>query len=598
MSNKKALAVSVCLGTFLLLAHASWSATTRFKPAQSYPSGNGFAIAVADVNADGRPDILVGDEDSTAAGIVSVLLGNGDGTFQAAQSYVTGGHQITAIAVADVNSDGKLDVVVSQFEGVAVLFGNGNGSFEAPQTYPINSAFGASGIAVADVNRDGKPDLLVSLECFPTSPYCGPGGAGVLLGEGNGMFGTLQAYSSGGFYPSSIAVADVNHDGNLDLILDNEGNSLGSGKGSAGILLGNGDGTFQAAQKYETGGFNGGSLAVGDLNGDGNPDIIIAHNCANPACNESTVGVLLGNGDGTFKDVKVYFNTGGYSAQSVVVVDVTGDGIPDVVVANTCDNQFCSQGRVKLLVGNGDGTLTPVAPNFSSGGQSAWQIAAADVNGDGIPDLFVTNGCDLLCDRGGIVSVLLSLSPTATSFSSSLNPSVYGQAVTLTATVKPVGTIPATGRVNFLSGTRRIGSATLNASGVATFTKSNLNADSYPLVAVYAGDPNYLASTSAALIQVVQQATSAAAIVSSQNPSTLGQAVTFTAAITSPTAKPNEPVTFTTGTTVLGTVQLSGGKAKLTTSSLPLGAAVVTVTYQGDSNISGSSASITQTVQQ
>jgi hypothetical protein len=190
------------------------------------------------------------------------------------------------------------------------------------------------------------------------------------------------------------------------------------------------------------------------------------------------------------------------------------------------------------------------------------------------------------------------LSPTATSFTSSLNPSVYGQAVTLTATVKPVGTIPATGRVNFLSGTRRIGSATLNASGVATFTKSNLNADSYPLVAVYAGDPNYLASTSAALIQVVQQATSAAAIVSSQNPSTLGQAVTFTAAITSPTAKPNEPVTFTTGTTVLGTVQLSGGKAKLTTSSLPLGAAVVTVTYQGDSNISGSSASITQTVQQ
>lgn len=599
MSHKKAFAVSAYLGIFLLLAPAVWSATTRFKPAQSYPTDRyaAFAIAVADVNGDGRPDILVGNQDSTAPGLVSVLLGNGDGTFQAAQSYATDGHQISAIAVADVNGDGRLDVVVSQVENVAVLLGNGNGTFQAPQTYTINSLFGASGVAVADVNRDGKLDLLVALPCGPNQPFCVPGGAGVLLGKGDGTFGTLQVFTAKLLSPSSIAVADVNRDGNPDLILDNGGTFLRSGEGGIDIMLGNGDGTFQAPQHYEKGGLASLSLAVGDLNGDGNPDIIIANNCANAACNESTVGVLVGNGDGTFKEVKAYFNTGGYSAESVVVADVTGDGMPDVVVANTCDNQLCGQGRVKLLVGNGDGTLTPVAPNMSSGGQSAGLIAAADVNGDGIPDLFVTNGCDLLCDGGGVVSVLLSLSPTSTSLSSSLNPSVYGQAVTLTAAVKPVGTIPATGRVNFLSGTLHVGSATLNATGVATFTKSNLNADSYPLVAVYAGDGNYLASTSPVLNQFVQQAASAAAIVSSQNPTTLGQAVTFTATITSPTAKPTGPVTFTAGNTVLGSVQLSGGKAKLTTSSLPLGAAVVTVTYQGDSNISSSSASITQTVQ-
>jgi hypothetical protein len=188
-------------------------------------------------------------------------------------------------------------------------------------------------------------------------------------------------------------------------------------------------------------------------------------------------------------------------------------------------------------------------------------------------------------------------SATSTTLTSSLNPSIYGQSVTWTATVTTSGSVPPTGKVNFIWSGYNIGSATLNSSGVAILTRSNLNADAYPLTANYAGDANNLASTSPILNQTVLQATSAATITSSPNPSSVGQAVTFTATITSPTVTPTGPVTFTTGKTVLGTAQLSRDKATLTISSLAAGSNVVTVTFAGDSNITKSSASVTQVVQ-
>jgi len=186
---------------------------------------------------------------------------------------------------------------------------------------------------------------------------------------------------------------------------------------------------------------------------------------------------------------------------------------------------------------------------------------------------------------------------TSTSLASSLNPSVYGQKATWTATVTTSGTIPPTGTVNFKWGANSsFGTATLNSSGVATVTKSLENADTYPLTAVYLGDTNNLGSTSAILNQVITQATSSATLSSSPNPSTQGQGVTFTATITSPTCKATGPVTFTAGKTVLGTAQLANSKAKFTISTLAVGSTTVTATYYGNSNISASSASVVQTV--
>jgi hypothetical protein len=189
-------------------------------------------------------------------------------------------------------------------------------------------------------------------------------------------------------------------------------------------------------------------------------------------------------------------------------------------------------------------------------------------------------------------------SVTATTLVSSLNPSTYGQKVRWTATVTSSGSITPTGKVRFTWSGYTIGSATLNSSGVASLTKSNLNADSYPLTAVYVGDANNLGSTSSVVSQVITQTTSSATLISSPNPSTQGQAVTFTATISSPTVVPTGPVTFTAGKTVLGTAQLSGGKAKFTISTLAVGSTKVTATYYGNSNIAKSSASVTQTVHQ
>ena len=198
---------------------------------------------------------------------------------------------------------------------------------------------------------------------------------------------------------------------------------------------------------------------------------------------------------------------------------------------------------------------------------------------------------------------ITSKSATETTLVSSLDPSIYGQKVSWTATVTPGinqngVTFPVTGKVNFKWGSYSIGAATLNANGVATLTRSDLNADPYPLTAVYSGDLNNAPSTSPVLDQVVTQTTNSATLTSSLNPSTLGQNVNFVATITSPTVVASGPVTFFAGTTVLGTAQLSGGKAKFTISTLAVGSTTVTATYYGDSNIAKSSASVIQTVHQ
>ena len=206
---------------------------------------------------------------------------------------------------------------------------------------------------------------------------------------------------------------------------------------------------------------------------------------------------------------------------------------------------------------------------------------------------------------GKIGRVLLSKSATSIAFISNLNPSTYGQPVTWMAKVSSLRSVVPTGNVAFRwsrdGQTYTIGTAPLNTSGVAMLTRSNLNTDPfgapYPLVAVYSGDTFNLGSTSAVLLQDVLQTKTIASITSSINPSKLGQVVTLTAKITSPTVIVTGPVTFSIGYTNLGTAQLNGGTAKFTTSALPVGASRVKVTYYGNSNVAKSSASILQTVQ-
>ena len=161
--------------------------------------------------------------------------------------------------------------------------------------------------------------------------------------------------------------------------------------GAVSVLLGNGDGTFQAAKSYGSGGQDAYSVAVEDVNGDGKPDLLVANYCADSNClTDGNVGVLLGNGDGTFR-AAVTYSSGAYHTVSVAVGDVNGDGKPDLVVASDCaSSNNCANGSVGVLLGNGNGTFR-AAVSYSSGGYEAQSVAVADVNGDGKLDLVVAN---------------------------------------------------------------------------------------------------------------------------------------------------------------------------------------------------------------
>lgn len=583
----------VRLAILSLCLTGGMQATPLFKPASVYSSGGLTAgsVAVGDLNRDGKPDLVVSDQ----GGQVGLLLGNGDGTFQTVKIIASGLVFPWSVIVADLNGDGKLDVVVADggscppqgcINHVHVLLGRGDGTFMTPHVYP--TGYQTHQVVAADVNGDGKLDLLVANQCL--EPTCSShGDLGVLLGNGDGTFAGVQTFDSGGSITVALAVSDLNHDGALDVALVHE-------LGGVGVLLGNGNGTFQDAVIFNSGNVLSDSIAVADMNGDGTPDLITTISCVSTSnCNVGGVGVLLGNGNGTFQPA-AFYTTNAAGPSSVAVADVNGDGKPDVMVAHVC-RAFCDTSPVVLLAGNGDGTLRKPM-RFYSGGRNADAIVMADVNGDAKPDAIVANKCISYADcTSGTVGVLLGTSgvETTTSISLSLNPSVYGQNVTLTATVVSTGPSAPTGTVKFQNGSTALGSATISG-GTAVLVKTNLPAGSLPITAAYNGDSESARSISAAFIQVVKPASTVTTIASSPNPSSVGHSVTFTARVSSPTVRVTGTVVFTMGATTLGTVPVTAGKAIFITTALPNGKHQITANYEGTTNIKGSTASLTQTV--
>ncbi len=382
-----------------------------FAAAVVYPSGGyrAFAVAVADVNGDGIPDLLVvnqcSDSECVQNGSIAVMLGNGDGTFQAAVTYDSGGYCPTSIAVADLNGDGKLDLAITEGAKVGVMLGNGDGTFQAAVMYGSGGYNSAWSAVVADVNGDGNPDLLVANECSD-SKCVQDGSVGVLLGNGDGTFKKAVTYDSGGLMARSVSVADVNGDGNLDVAVVN----FDIYSSTVGVLLGKGKGTFQAVVTYPSGGYDPSAIAIADVNGDGKPDLLVANQQPTGiGSGDGVAGVLLGNGDGTFQ-AAVAYDSGGVDANSVSVSDLDGDGNLDLALVNSDP----TSDSVGVLLGNGDGTFQTAA-TFGSGGYRPFSAAVADVNGDGKPDLLVANQCaDNTCATIATVGVLLNTSAEAT----------------------------------------------------------------------------------------------------------------------------------------------------------------------------------------
>ena len=326
-------------------------------------------VVVADLNHDGKLDLVTADFTSLD---ISILLGNGDGTFQAATQFATFTDP-AALAVGDFNGDGNPDLAVTEygFGGpgyLQIFLGNGDGTFTLKQTYTIGSL--PYDITVADFNGDGKLDLATA--------NSGINNIGVMLGNGNGTFQPAVTYASP--LPERVLAVDLNGDGHPDLVsLAYCGpNPKVCKSGAVQVFLNNGDGTFGVPTFFTVNGVGSDGVAAADFNRDGIVDLVVANNNYQAP---SSVSVFLGNGDGTFKPV-VNYTVGGGPA-GIAIADFNGDGKPDIAVANTGTNS------VSLLYGKGDGTFRPARNLSFAVGSLPISVAAADLNGDAAPDLAV-----------------------------------------------------------------------------------------------------------------------------------------------------------------------------------------------------------------
>ncbi|MEG5170538.1 VCBS repeat-containing protein, partial [Microcoleus sp. AT10-A2] len=355
---------------------------------RNYINANARAIAVGDVNDNSTVDIVTAGYGNS----VSVLLGNGDGTFGVRDYTVS--DSPNSIALGDLNGDLNLDIItVSSFGGttpnagrVSVLLGDGSGNF-TPQAnnYPVAS--GALSVAVGDVNKDGQNDVVTANNSSTNS-------LSLLLGNGNGTFAasTNIALNSS---PEFVTLNDLNKDGNLDIIAASPSSGTNPASGRVSVLLGNGSGTFAAQSNYSV---NVGavSVAVGDLNGDGNNDIITANKRDSnvSASLNNDVSVLLSNGDGSFgvaTNYSIQSITGNFhNPLSVAVGDVDGDGDLDAVISGQ------GYGLESVFLNNGNGTFAnPSDDNYSSYA-SDQAVALADIDLDSDLDLiFASGGVDV-----------------------------------------------------------------------------------------------------------------------------------------------------------------------------------------------------------
>ncbi len=448
----------------------------------TYPIGNtAVAIVSADFNGDGKLDLAVlNSGDKT----VSVLLGNGDGTFNAQTTYsIPLLTTSTAIAVGDFNGDGIPDLAVSGTATtggvVDILLGNGSGGFGAPTGIAVGN--GPSSVVAGDFNGDGSLDFAVANLTDNT--------ISVMKGSGNGTTFTAFAgspFSTGtGTSPAAMAIADFNKDGHLDLAVAE------SGKNRVDIFSGKGDGTFTALSSTATG-TDPVSIVVGDFNADGNPDFAVTNQSAN------STSVMLGNSTGTAftAGTSSPFTTGSGTTTPVAIAtaDFNGDGTSDLAVANSNKN------NVGILLSQLTDTASVLITGITVPGNGTTTNHTIEASYPG--DTNFAASTDTLSLRS-------SKTTTATLLSASTTTPAFGQQVVLTATVQPSveGSLVAGSTVTFKDGTTTLGLAVALSSGVATLNVTSLTSGAHNITAVYAGDTNFLTSTSSILVITVGPAT-------------------------------------------------------------------------------------------
>jgi hypothetical protein len=366
-----------------------------------------FGLVLADFNGDGKPDLAVingcgtnGWNCGSLDGNVTIFLGKGDGTFTIGNSYTLGIFPDQGVT-ADFNGDGKLDLAIvnSNDDTVSILLGNGDGTFAAPVPYPCVAS--PAGIVAGDFNRDGKVDLAITNTPYPT----GPNALNILLGNGDGTFQAPLGSEPGENFMTA-AVADLDHDGNLDLVIpavsDNE----------VKIFLGRGDGTFQPPISYGSNTYPS-QVVITDYNGDGNLDLVVASD------NSSSIGILLGNGGLAFQ-IPVSLPTD-FRPIVLALGDFNSDGRIDIATANENSvtttvlmqqTVFLSTNKMSFpttLVGASAASQTVTITND---GNAALDISSVTTSGSNSGDFLVNNQCGSSLARGASCNISVTFKPT------------------------------------------------------------------------------------------------------------------------------------------------------------------------------------------
>jgi hypothetical protein len=581
----------------------------------TFPSGTllsnerSVAIASAYLDTDNNLDVVTGDASPT----ISVLLGNGDGTFKPKVNYPGCSVGVAVqIVLADFNRDGVTDIALGCSDkkangGLVINLGKGDGTFQTnPVYYPTGDV---GGVAFGDFNNDGLIDIVVSDNAQQDITF--------FQGNGDGTFTKETAATiSTPSLAHGVVVADFNMDGFDDVAYAVDTAAPNSSLSDLYVALGNGNGTFQtptAPVASEIGEF----LTTGDTNADSFPDVVAA-SITRPPNGTNNIGpslfVLLGKGDGTFKPTATYTSD---IPSDPHLADVNGDGIPDIIAGG-------STGAL-VYQGNGDGTFQPYQEPSIGGFALTYAVNAGDYNNDGNADLIGTDADTPRAavslsqvQQTSVASALTnvavfplgsgvhnvdasysgdsifigSLSSTVPLTAAPVNTSIIltasataailpGQSIVLIATLSPYTVGPPTTTtnnelVNFYTGTTLLGSGKLS-NGVATITTTTLPIGSDSLTAVYVGDSNYNTSTS----NTVTATVSNVLISSLPNPSTYTQTVTFTATVA--TGKTGT-ITFFDGSTNIGSSPISGTTATITTSSLTGGPHNITAQYNSNTS--------------